>query len=220
MTVFAITWDGVYRNLMVATASDVEAAQMAVGAIRSGSGLVVGIEADLLATSGPALVGLYNALGALAAANANENLYPVVTRFATRGDAARRIYALLDEKFKHAPEVAAPSIGDIAATTNETTTEEGTEDMATKKGKKAKLKAAKTPRTKKPAKEKAGVDDFGLRKGSKNSQAAAMFARASGSTMAKVKETVGDTFYGLVKRLGEEGHKVKKDGQTIFLTAK
>jgi hypothetical protein len=73
----------------------------------------------------------------------------------------------------------------------------------------------------KAATKPAGVDHFGLRKGTNGSKAAAMFARPSGATMAAVAaKTGGGTVYNLLRRLEGRGHKVKKDGATIFLTAK
>ena len=82
--------------------------------------------------SGPAIVGLHNAL-------IDEGAKPV-ERFATKGDGAKRLFALLTEKFSTIPvEPESKSVAgaDAAATTNEN--EE--DDMATK-GKKT-TKAAK-----------------------------------------------------------------------------
>jgi hypothetical protein len=83
-------------------------------------------------------------------------------------------------------------------------------------------KKAAAPKVKKepaPKKEKTGVDKFGLRLGSKNSVAAALFARAKGATMADVIEAVGSTKYNLLNQLIEAGHTVTKDGKTITLRA-
>lgn len=105
---------------------------------------------------------------------------------------------------------------------------EGDDDMATKNAKKTASKAKKAPaakkakavKTVKPKAETLPKDAFGLRKDSNASEAAKMFARASGATMAAVVEKTGDTQYNLLTKLKEAGHKVKKDGTTIFLTLK
>lgn len=223
--IYTLTWDGVVQNLLIGTSPDVDVAKAFIDSARADKGYVVRNAEDLEVLSGPTLAVLHNKLYDLAYPDA-DNSESHVARFATKGDGQRRVFALLEDKFKTAPEVAAPSTGDTAATPNDSgnsagTNEEG-DDMASKAKKKTakKTKTPKTPREKKPAKEKIGVDDFGLRKGSKNSQAASMFARQNGATMAAVKEKLEDTFYGMLNKLSAAGHKVKKDGKTIFLTAK
>ena len=105
----------------------------------------------------------------------------------------------------------APAGGAPMATTKTTHKSKSTKAKATKTAapKKAKKAAAATPN---------GHDTFGLRKGSKVSQAAAMFARERGATMAEVKEKTGANQYNLIAALKEAGHKVKKDGATFFLS--
>ena len=95
----------------------------------------------------------------------------------------------------------------------------------TRKSKSTKAKTSKATKTAAPKKAKKaaaatpnGHDAFGLRKGSKVSQAAAMFARERGATMAEVKEKTGANQYNLIAALKEAGHKVKKDGATFFLS--
>ena len=222
MKTYAITHDGLFRNLVVTVLSDPEEAKAHIDNIRAIDGFAASAEVDL-SFPGPTIVSLYNTLAAIWNAQNSADLIADVKKFETKGAAQKRTFALIEALFGNkAPEAAAPPTVSTDAATTETTTEE--DDMATKGKKKAKkvkvAKAPKAPRVKKEAKPKAGVDDFGLRKGSKNSQAAAMFARASGSTMAKVKEALGDTFYALLGKLEDAGHKVKKDGKTIFLTAK
>lgn len=77
-------------------------------------------------------------------------------------------------------------------------------------GKKA--KASKTPV--KPTKEKA-KDQFGLRKGSARSEAAAMYARKSGATLAEIKERVGSTQLNVLTALEATGsYDVEKTVET------
>lgn len=107
------------------------------------------------------------------------------------------------------------------ATTKKTKATKG-KKVAAKNVKAApKAKAPKAAKAKAPrAASTANRDEFGLLVGSKNSQAAKLFARAKGATMADVKEAVGDTKYNLLKQLAEAGHKVQKEDKTIFLTVK
>lgn len=52
------------------------------------------------------------------------------------------------------------------------------------------------------------VDQFGLRKGTKVAQAAALFA--DGATMDECRGIVGDSYYTLLKKLERKGHQVIK----------
>lgn len=103
---------------------------------------------------------------------------------------------------------------------------------------KVKAKAEKPAKTKPPAKEKTkakaapqkgkrppqfdkddvDLDKFGSMKGSKNSQALAMFEK--GATTKEVKEALGGTYYNILKRCVEQGHVLDKKGAVITLTHK
>ena len=63
----------------------------------------------------------------------------------------------------------------------------------------------------------ANRDAFGLLKGSKASQAAAMFARTSGATMKQVSDKLGKSFYNLLKHLTTAGYMITKEEHTIYL---
>jgi hypothetical protein len=84
---------------------------------------------------------------------------------------------------------------------------------ATKKakgnGKAAKAKTAKArkARTVDPAK----LDQFGFRKGSLKSKAAAMYAGKKGATLAQVKKALDSTQFNLLGELEERGFKVTKE---------
>lgn len=93
--------------------------------------------------------------------------------------------------------------------------ESSTETEPSKKAVPAKPKRAKKPKKEKHSGE---VDKFGCAVGTKASAAAALFAK--GVTMKEVKDTVGDTFYNLLKRMKAAGHRVEKDGDKYTLTAK
>lgn len=68
-------------------------------------------------------------------------------------------------------------------------------------------KGSEKPKAVKPAAEK---DTFGLRKGSTKSQAAALYARKSGATLAEVKDAVGSIQLNVLKNLEEEGYVIEK----------
>lgn len=87
------------------------------------------------------------------------------------------------------------------------------------------LEARKSLKKAKPAKEAKAVkvrtktvkvetkpekDQFGLRKGSARSEAAAMYARKSGATLAEVKERVGSVQLNVLTTLANEGWEVEK----------
>ena len=73
-----------------------------------------------------------------------------------------------------------------------------------------KTKAAK-PKAEKKA--KAEKDQFGLRKGSTRSEAAAMYARKSGATLEEVKIKVGSIQLNVLNELEANGFEVKKEKQ-------
>jgi colicin import membrane protein len=78
-----------------------------------------------------------------------------------------------------------------------------------KAAEKAKPKAAKA----KPGKPKAEKDQFGLRKDSAKSEAAAMYARKSGATLEEVKEKVGSIQLNVLKELEADGYDVRQEKQ-------
>lgn len=61
-------------------------------------------------------------------------------------------------------------------------------------------------------------DKFGLVKGSKASQAAAMFEK--GARMADIRELTGTNHYNMLKRLAKKGHKIIRAKGYIKLTHK
>ncbi len=111
---------------------------------------------------------------------------------------------------------------DTALTTDPTPPAPPAEPKPAKKRAKAKAKPAKkaAPKAKAKAKTKAKakarqvnpdtVDDFGLRKGSIKSKAAAMYASAKGATLAEVKAKLGSVQYNVLKQLRDKGFKVKE----------
>jgi hypothetical protein len=78
-----------------------------------------------------------------------------------------------------------------------------------------KAKASKEVKAKKAPKSgmKTAVvrDKFGLRKGSARSEAATMYARKSGATLAEVKERVGSIQLNVLTTLAKNGWEVDKD---------
>jgi hypothetical protein len=80
---------------------------------------------------------------------------------------------------------------------------------------KAKAKVKAKPAKKAAAKPKAAkkskiqLDQFGLRKGSARSQAAAMYARKNGATLAEVEEKIGSIQLNVLKDLEAEGWKIE-----------
>ena len=85
---------------------------------------------------------------------------------------------------------------------------------AAKTAPKATAKPAKAPEKAKAAKPKADKAEkaqFGLRKGSAKSDAAAMYARKSGATLEEVKDRVGSIQLNVLKGLEAEGFVVEKE---------
>jgi len=88
----------------------------------------------------------------------------------------------------------------------------------------AKTKPAKKAKSAKPVAkpkkvaakkaDKSEKDQFGLRKGSTRSTAAAMYARKSGATLEEVKEAVGSIQLNVLKELEATGFVVEKEKQT------
>lgn len=86
----------------------------------------------------------------------------------------------------------------------------------------AKKAAPKKAKSAKPAKAKSKprqinpdtVDEFGLRKGSTKSKAAAMYANSKGATLAEVKAKLGSVQYNVLKQLRDKGFKIKEVEET------
>ena len=88
------------------------------------------------------------------------------------------------------------------------------------KAKANKVKAGKKADPEKPAKPKIDPsryahltgekDRFGVVKGTKTSDAVALYARPQGATAAQIMEKLGGRFYNITRRLAEEGHYVEK----------
>lgn len=62
------------------------------------------------------------------------------------------------------------------------------------------------------------LDKFGAIEGSKNSQALALFEK--GATSKEVKDDLGGTYYNILKRAVQAGHRIEKVGSLITLTHK
>jgi outer membrane biosynthesis protein TonB len=62
------------------------------------------------------------------------------------------------------------------------------------------------------------LDKWGAMDGSKNSRALALFEK--GATTKEVKDQIGGTYYNILKKMSEKGHKVEKEGSLIKLTHK
>lgn len=75
---------------------------------------------------------------------------------------------------------------------------------------KAKAKTAKGSEKAKAAKSSVEKDQYGLRKGSTKSQAAAIYARKSGATLEEVKEKLGSVQLNVLNELEEDGWKVER----------
>lgn len=78
---------------------------------------------------------------------------------------------------------------------------------ATAKPAKGKAKKPVTERQRDPAK----LDQWGFRKDSIKSKAAAMYAKGNGATLAQVKEVVGSVQFNLLTELQERGFKIEID---------
>lgn len=75
----------------------------------------------------------------------------------------------------------------------------------------AKPEPAKAP-SKAPAKAKpeAETDEWGLKVGSLNSKAVAMYASKGGATVGEVKQALGTLVLNVLTKLQSEGHSVKR----------
>jgi len=107
--------------------------------------------------------------------------------------------------------------------------EDDDEDEPEVKPTKAKKAAPKKPEQKEPTLRKVApvtkthkddpeveLDKWGAMAGSKNSRALAMFEK--GATTKEVKDTIGGTYYNVLKKMAQNGHKVEKEGSLIKLT--
>lgn len=89
-----------------------------------------------------------------------------------------------------------------------------------KAAKPEKEKAAPKPAKKAPVRNDDDVvlDKWGAMQGSKNSQALALFEK--GATAKEVKDKLGGTYYNVLKKVVQNGHKLEKDGAVITITHK
>lgn len=60
------------------------------------------------------------------------------------------------------------------------------------------------------------LDKWGCMEGSKNSQALKMFEK--GATAKEIKEAIGGTYYNILNRMVQQGHKLEKSGSVFKLT--
>lgn len=211
---YLVTWKGNHQNIEIGRYADKASAKRVLDGIEDPSigGIEVDNELDLIYPKA-VLVDLFNKLGS----------EPPVTGFITKAEGQRQVFARIEDLGKALPlteVIPAPETSSEAPPASEQPQEA---DMAAAKKTTKKAKTAKATKVKvvKLAKTNgAGKDEFGLRKGSKTSEAARLFARSNGATMAQVNEATGANQYNLLNALTEAGHKVKKDGKTFFLTAK
>ena len=108
------------------------------------------------------------------------------------------------------------SENEIETEENEPKSKIETVKSKTSKPKKAVKKAA----LKKEAADEEDVilDKWGAMEGSKNSRALALFEK--GATTKEIKDKLGGTYYNILKKMTEKGHKVEKEGSLIKLTHK
>lgn len=59
------------------------------------------------------------------------------------------------------------------------------------------------------------LDKWGCMEGSKNSRALAMFEK--GATAKEIKDSLGGTYYNILKKMVQDGHTVEKEGAVIKL---
>ncbi len=86
--------------------------------------------------------------------------------------------------------------------------EETVEQPVEKPKRKAKAKTGGTKKAKGKAKTAIPLDDFGFRKGTVRSKAAAMYARPNGATLSEVKAKLGTVQYNALTEVKNRGFKV------------
>lgn len=118
-----------------------------------------------------------------------------------------------------------PETGEVIEPDDEEGGDESEEEAPTaRKSYKRPPKEKKTekvikPITKKfPGTEDVVLDKWGCMGGSKNSQALAMFEK--GATTKEVKDKIGGTYYNILGKAVQNGHKMEKEGSLIKLTHK
>lgn len=60
------------------------------------------------------------------------------------------------------------------------------------------------------------LDKWGCMEGSKNSQALGLFEK--GATAREIKDAIGGTYYNILRKMVEQGHKLEKNGAVIKIT--
>jgi hypothetical protein len=71
-------------------------------------------------------------------------------------------------------------------------------------------KATAAKATSKPPKVTEGVDEFGIRKGTDKSKAAAMYSAGNGATLKEVEAALGRIHFNVLTQLGKKGFRVEK----------
>lgn len=139
-----------------------------------------------------------------------------IPAFLKRDTSNKAEFMNMTESVDVSAEVAKPRRAAKAKNAAKPTAEAATKKAAkpvAKAAPKAKAKAAKAPEKAKAAKPKAsgeGKDQFGLRKGSAKSQAAALYARKRGATIEEVRQAIGSVQLNVLKGLEEKGFKVER----------
>lgn len=207
---YLLTWKGAFNDVKIARYEDRVSATEALNAIEEPSigGCEVDTELDLN-YRGAELVVIFNQL--------NQEETPI-KEFRTKSDGQRRVFARIEDLAKNQPIFVKSSnvVKSDEPIEAPTASEEQETEMAAKKTKR--VAKAKTPRVAKVKVAKtngAGLDEFGFRKGSGASMAAALFSRKSGATMAEAKTLTGGNHFYLLKKLGK---RVTHDGKKYFIS--
>lgn len=204
MKYYSLAHSGMFANLSVAAFESEGAASARATSLVAVD--VVSTVDDLKAFGGPALVALYNAL--------REDGSEPVSRFATKGDAARRCFAALEARHQNqAAGAAAPSTVDEASAAEPN---DGAEVMKSKKAKVAKApKPKKEPKAHAPKvkKEHKGYSAKVKSSGGAESKGKALelVSRAKGATPEKIAEKLGcsvGTAKNLIWYLRRDGKKI------------
>lgn len=117
-----------------------------------------------------------------------------------------------------------PETGEVLDVAEDESEPEPEEEVSASKT----VKHRKPPKEKetktKPAPKRAASDDdvvldkWGCMVGSKNAQALALFEK--GATTKEVKDKIGGTYYNILGKAVQNGHKMEKEGSLIKLTHK